>query len=58
MENNNTKIRMVNGVRTHYAAGQWYCDFKNYASKCEEAGRGYCIEGFINWCDRYDLSPT
>jgi hypothetical protein len=58
VKNNRSKlqVKIVDGVKTYYKAGQWYCDFNNYITAHQ--GKSANIEGFIRWCETRDLSPT
>ena len=56
--NNQKQVRYVNGVKTYYKAGAWYCDWNHYQQVRQQQGINPCIEGFCSWCDRFDLMPT
>lgn len=54
----NLKIRYVNGIKTYYKAGSWYCDWNNYQQVRQQQGIGTNIDVFCSWCISHDLEPT
>lgn len=52
------QVRYVNGIKTYYKAGVWYCDYNHYQEVKRQQGVIPCVEGFCAWCDRFDLMPT
>lgn len=58
MQNNQTNTRHINGVKSYYKAGVWYCDFNHYQEIKLQQGINANIEAFCSFCDRFDLMPT
>jgi hypothetical protein len=56
--NNQKQVRYVNGVKTYYKAGAWYCDYNNYQQTRLQQGIKTNIDVFCSWCDTHDLQPT
>ncbi len=54
----NLKIRYVNGIKTYYKAGSWYCDFNHYQEVKQQQGIGTNVDVFYSWCISHDLEPT
>jgi len=56
--NNQKQVRYVNGVKTYYKAGAWYCDWNYYQQAKEQQGIRANEDVFCSWCEKWDLSPT
>ncbi len=54
----NLRIRYINGVKTYYKAGSWYCDYNHYREVKQQQGIGTNIDVFCSWCTSHDLEPT
>lgn len=52
------QVRYVNGIKTYYKAGSWYCDWNNYQQVRQQQGIGTNIDVFCSWCISHDLEPT
>lgn len=55
---NQKQIRYINGVKTYFKAGVWYCDWNHYKKVKERQGLKTNIEMFCLWCNHWDLQPT
>ena len=56
--NNQKQVRYVNGVKTYFVAGSWYCDYNHYQQTRQQQGIKTNIDVFCSWCDTHDLQPT
>ncbi|MFA7157595.1 MAG: hypothetical protein WC123_07935, partial [Bacilli bacterium] len=50
--NNQKQVRYVNGVKTYYKAGVWYCDYNHYQQIKRQQGINANIDVFISFCNR------
>lgn len=51
-------VKTINGVKSYYIAGVWYCDYNHYQEVKRQQGIKTNIDVFCSWCDRFDLMPT
>jgi len=54
----NLRVRYINGVKTYYKAGIWYCDYNHYQATREQQGIRTNVDVFCSWCNTHDLQPT
>jgi len=56
--NNQKQVHYVNGIKTYYKAGSWYCDYNHYQQVRKQQGIKTNIDVFCSWCTSHDLEPT